>query len=287
MGSPCELHVYLEDATHVRAVIEAALAEIERLEQRYSRYRCDSLLSSINAVAQRGGSLEVDAETAGLFDYADTCFKQSDGLFDITSGVLREVWRFDHGGVPDQASIDACRARIGWNRVRWRTPRIEFPAGFDIDLGGVVKEYAVDRVSALLLEHGVRHGLVNLGGDVRVLGPHPGGAPWQIGVQHPRAQRAAGQVPLARGAVTTSGDYARCKVVQGRRYGHILNPRTGWPVRRLASVTVIAEFCLVAGSASTIAMLKEDDGPAWLRALGVPHLWVDVDGHMGGSLLDR
>jgi thiamine biosynthesis lipoprotein len=84
--------------------------------------------------------------------------------------------------------------------------------------------------------------------------------------------------------MTTSGDYARCFVVNGVRYGHILNPRTGWPVRHLSSVTVAAEFCLVAGSASTIAMLKESEGPSWLASLGLPHLWVMEGGACGGSL---
>jgi len=84
--------------------------------------------------------------------------------------------------------------------------------------------------------------------------------------------------------VASSGDYERCIEVAGVRYGHVLNPKTGWPVRKLAGVTVVGDFCVVAGSASTIAMLKEERGPAWLESLGLPHLWVDVDGKVGGTL---
>ena len=87
-----------------------------------------------------------------------------------------------------------------------------------------------------------------------------------------------------KGALASSGDFERCIEVDGIRYGHILNPKTGWPVRHLAAVSVLADLCVVAGSASTIAMLKEAEGPAWLQNLGVAHMWVDVDGHEGGDL---
>jgi FAD:protein FMN transferase len=285
MGSPCEIRIEVADAARAGAILQSVIDEVERLEDRYSRYRPHSLLSRINEVAAAGGQVTVDEETALLFDYAHACHVQSDGLFDITSGVLREAWRFTDGGLPDEAVIEALRARIGWHRVDWRRPDIRFPAGMEIDFGGIVKEYAVDRVCSLCLGQGVRHGLVNLGGDVRVIGARADGSPWQVGVQHPRARaRAAASVALSAGAIATSGDYARCKVVGGRRYGHILDPRTGWPVSFLASVTVVADFCLVAGSASTIAMLKGEEGPAWLQALGLPHCWISVDGECGGSL---
>nr|WP_306306195.1 FAD:protein FMN transferase [Methylomonas koyamae] len=154
----------------------------------------------------------------------------------------------------------------------------------EIDFGGVVKEYAADRAAALCQAHGIRHGLVNLGGDIKVVGPRADGSPWQIGIRHPhRSGGLLDTLALAAGAVASSGDYERCITLDGVRYGHVLNPRTGWPVRHLAAVTVIAEFCVVAGSASTIAMLKEEDGPAWLTDLQLPHLWVDLNGECGGS----
>lgn len=287
MGSPCEIRLHLPDVVLGQRLMQAVVDEVARLEQRYSRYRPESLLSAVNAVAREGGSIEVDEETALLLDYADTCHRQSGGLFDITSGVLREAWRFDDGGVPDPALIERLRARVGWHRVCWERPVLTFPAGMEIDFGGVVKEYAVDRAAALCMSAGVRHGIVNLGGDLRVMGPQLDGSAWRIGIQHPRDPgQAAGTLRLSSGAIATSGDYARCKIVNGQRYGHVLDPRTGWPVRSLASVTVIADFCLVAGSASTIAMLKQDEGAQWLRSLGVQHLWVDVRGRCGGSLLD-
>jgi thiamine biosynthesis lipoprotein len=284
MGSPCGVKLYARDRASAAAVAEGVIAEVARLESRYSRYRDDSLLAAINGVAAAGGAIEVDDETAALLDYADACHRQSDGLFDITSGILRRAWRFDRGVVPGPEEIEPLLARIGWHRVRWRAPRLEFPPGMELDFGGVVKEYAADRAAALCSEAGVRHGVVNLGGDIRIVGPRPDGQPWRVGVQDPRRAGAAAAIALHAGGVATSGDYERCIRVDGKRFGHVLNPKTGWPVQHLASVTVVGELCVVAGSASTIAMLKEAAGPQWLAGLGLPHLWIDVDGNAGGPL---
>ena len=287
MGSPCEIQLFARSERDARRVASLAIADVARLEARYSRYRDDSLLSNINRVAAHGGSLTVDDETASLLNYAATCHTQSDGLFDITSGILRRAWRFASGELPDTAQIDALREHIGWHRIIWEAPLLSFPqAGMELDFGGVVKEYAVDRAATLCRDAGLIHGVVNLGGDIKIVGPRADGSPWRIGIKHPRAREAVLEtVELQAGALATSGDYERCIVFEGQRYGHILNPRTGWPVRKLAAVSVVADFCVIAGSASSIAMLKEDAGPAWLAELGLRHLWVDVDGCSGGDLL--
>jgi thiamine biosynthesis lipoprotein len=286
MGSPCELLLFARDADEARRVAASAIADVERLEARYSRYRPDSFLSEINRVAAAGGRIRVDDETAALLDYADRCHEESEGLFDITSGVLRRAWRFERGEPPDAALVDALLARVGWHRLVWERPFLSFPVvGLELDFGGIVKEYAVDRAAALCREAGVGSGLVNLGGDLAIIGPRPDGTPWRIGIRHPRNKEALIRtLALQRGALASSGDYERCIVFEGVRYGHILNPRTGWPVRKFASVSVVADLCIVAGSAATIAMLKEADGPAWLDDAAVPNLWVDVSGAIGGSL---
>jgi len=208
------------------------------------------------------------------------------GLFDVTSGVLRKVWRFAAGELPKPERVHELLEKVGWRRVTWAPPLLAFPVpGMELDLGGVVKEYAVDRVTALCRAAGVSGGLVNLGGYVGVIGPHPDGGPWRIGIRHPRRPGELLQtVALHRGALATSGDYERCIVFEGVRCGHILSPKTGWPVRRMASVSVAGELCVVAGSTATIAVLKEDTGPEWLAEVGLPHLWVDVEGNTGGSL---
>ena len=286
MGTPCDIQLYAQTEAKAEQVADTAVADILRLEALYSRYRSDSFLSAINRVAATGGRIVVDEETVGLLNYAATCHNQSDGLFDITSGILRRAWRFDQGRLPDPAQIEELLEKVGWDKLRWEPPVLEFPmAGMEIDFGGIVKEYAVDRAAALCQGAGIRHGVINLGGDIKIIGPRTDGSPWRIGIRHPRHKEAIMQtILLKEGALASSGDYERCIMVDGVRYGHVLNPKTGWPVRHLAAVSVVADFCVVAGSASTIAMLKEKSGPSWLDSLGLPNLWVDVHGGSGGSI---
>jgi thiamine biosynthesis lipoprotein len=286
MGTPCEIQLFVKTKTQAKQLANLVIADVQRLEAHYSRYRNDSLLSDINRVAATGGSISVNEETAGLLNYADTCHQQSDGLFDISSGILRRAWRFDLCELPNETQIQQLLKKVGWHKLRWKAPLLEFPtAGMELDFGGIVKEYAVDRAAALCWNAGARHGVINLGGDIKLIGPRPDGNPWRVGISHPRLQgEILETLLLKQGAVASSGDYERCIIVEGVRYGHVLNPKTGWPVRHLASVSVVGDFCVVAGSASTIAMLKEEQGPAWLEEMSLPYLWMDVQGKQGGSL---
>lgn len=287
LGSPCELHLYARREEHALRVARLVRANVAGIEQRYSRYRPDSLLSAINRVAERGGEIVVDPETAALLDYAETCHRESDGLFDITSGPLRKAWDFQAGCLPHAEKIAALLPAVGWDKLVWRHPVLRFEtAGMALDFGGIGKEYAADRAATLCLDHGIVHGLVDLGGDLRVLGPHPDGSPWKVGIQHPRQPDGLlASLDLDTGAVASSGDYERCIEIEGRRYSHILDPRTGWPVQGLSAVSVAASHCLIAGSACTIAMLKGAVGPVWLEELGLPHVWADTDGKLGGNAL--
>ncbi len=289
MGSPCAIQLYASSAKKAKRVARIVMDDVRRLEAKYSRYRADSLLSEINRIAAQGGRIGVDDETAGLLDYAATCYQQSEGLFDITSGILRRAWNFKSGNLPTQETIQTLLEKIGWHKVDWQRPVLTFSIpGMEIDFGGVVKEYAVDRAASLCRDAGIEHGLINLGGDVKIVGPHDDGSPWRIAIRHPRIPGGILQTLLLHsGALASSGDYERCITVNGIRYGHVLNPKTGWPVNFMAAVSVIGEFCVVAGSASTIGMLKGAEGPQWLNELGLPHLWVNVQGESGGSLLEK
>ena len=287
MGTSCALHLQSDSTGALEQAARAARREIARLEQRYSRYRPDSLVAEIHVASRAGGSIVLDDEAVGLMDYAFLCFEQSGGRFDITAGVLRHAWDFTVARLPTQSDIDRWLPLVGMHRLDWRAPVLSFPLpGVEIDLGGIVKEYASDRAATACAQAGVGHGVVDLGGDVAVIGPQLDGSLWRIGVRDPRG----GQTPLAvieigAGGLASSGDYERYIEVDGRRYCHILNPRTGWPVRGLAAVTVAAESCLVAGSLCTMAMLQEAEAGDWLAAQAAPYLWVDVDGGRGGPLL--
>jgi thiamine biosynthesis lipoprotein len=285
MGSRCEIRLYASSEEPAATCARAAIADVLRLEAKYSRYRDDSVTAAINRVAAAGGAVDVDAETATLLDYAATCFEQSDGLFDLTAGILREAWRAERRELPGTDALQRLLARVGWSKVRWHRPRLAFGvSGMEIDFGGVVKEYAADRAATLCAQAGFRHGLVDLGGDIKIVGPHPDGTPWVVGIQHPRNPEAVmATLDLFHGAIATSGDYERFVEIDGRRYSHILSPRTGMPVNGLAGVSVAAPECVVAGSATTIAMLMEDRGPEWLDEVGLPHVWMDQELRVGGT----
>lgn len=285
MGCDNQLQFHAETPDQARMAVDAAEAEVRRLEQRYSRYREDSVLSAINRAAG-GAPVMVDEETAALLDYAATCHACSDGLFDITCGVLRRAWDFKAKRLPAQAEIDRLLPLVGWEKVQWRRPMLSLPCpGMELDLGGIVKEYAADRAAAICREHGIVSGLVNLGGDIHVIGAQPDGAPWMVGIRHPRHSAVLTAVPLLQGALASSGDYERYIEVGGQRYCHILDPRTGWPVQGLQAASVLADTCLIAGSAATIAMLKGDsDGSRFLDELALPNIRVRRSGKTSGSI---
>jgi thiamine biosynthesis lipoprotein len=155
----------------------------------------------------------------------------------------------------------------------------------ELDFGGIGKEYCADRVATVMVDSGARHGLVNLGGDIRVVGPHPDGSPWTVGIRHPRADNTVlALAKLADGALATSGDYERYFELDGKRYCHMLNPRTGYPVATMQSVTVIAPLCTVAGGVCTLAMLRGATGLRFLVNQGFPYIAVDNQGKVHNAL---
>lgn len=285
MGSFCEIQFLDLSRIDARQRLRILLGEVERLERKYSRYSSTSLTAEINASAGNTLGVKVDAETRALLNHALSCYEQSNGLFDITSGVLRQAWDFRSGRVPAQAEIDRLLPHIGFHRLQLKKSRIVLPAGMEIDFGGIVKEYAADSVARLARSLGIESGLVNLGGDFAVIGPLPDDRPWPVGIIHPAGgKRLMARLMLKQGGLASSGDYERAFVHQGKRYSHILNPRTGWPCDGLRAVSVCADLCTLAGSAATIAMLKpQPEGIAFLEELGLDHAYMTAAEEVGGK----
>ncbi len=268
MASPCEILFATDERTVAERLLQLGCQEAKRIEQKFSRYRKDNCIYRINQ--SNGAPVTVDTETANLLDFAQQCYQLSEHKFDITSGVLREVWRFDGSdNIPDPAAVAALLPRVGWEKVEWRRPVITLRPGMEIDLGGIGKEYAVDQTARLIsreLKTGV---LINYGGDLYALGPRRDDEPWGVGVDDPDATgcRQIGAVNLSKGGLATSGDARRYLLRDGVRYSHILDPTTGWPVPDAPrAVTVIAETCLEAGMLSTMAMLQGRRARAFLEA---------------------
>ena len=275
MGSPCEVLIEEAPEALARQIVEAAAGCAWRIERKYSRYRSDSVVHEINSSA--GRAIVLDEESAALIDFAVTLTQMSEGRFDITSGVLRKVWTFDGGSVvPSQAQIDAAMTHVGWRHVQWRKPVLQLQPGMQIDLGGIGKEYAVDLAVARV--EAIAPGLsclINFGGDVAVRNARRDAQPWRIGIEaSAHAGEAVHVVPLMRGGLATSGDSRRFVLHEGRRYSHIIDARTGWPIADAPnSITAAAGTCTQAGTLTTLAMLQGRNAESFLQQAGVQH-WI-------------
>jgi len=267
MASPCELLVEIPSQKRAKQLGKIARDEALRIEHVFSRYRDDNIVHAINT--SRGKPIEVDSESARLLDFADQCYDLSDGLFDITSGVLRRAWNFDGSDkLPLKADTDKLLPLVGWDKVEWRAPFITLPTNMQIDLGGIGKEYAVDRVVALLSAETETPFLVNFGGDLHASKAPTFQSAWHVGIEAMRTSGAAVKtIELQRGALTTSGDAQRFLIKDGIRYGHVLHPKTGWPVMDSpASVTVAGNSCVESGVLSTLALLHGANAESFLKS---------------------
>ncbi len=266
MASPCELFIETEDRQLAGRLLQAAADETWRIEQKFSRYSENNIIHQINN--SQGRAVAVDDEVAHLLDFAQQCWELSDGMFDVTSGILRHVWRFDGGSViPDEKAVQALLPLIGWQHVDWSRPCFSLPEGMEIDFGGIGKEYAVDRVLLLLQRLCDVKLLLNFGGDINTNGRSGGDGAWSIGIEDPnQPDTATALLKISQGALATSGDARRFLLHEGRRYGHVLNPQTGWPVEDAPrSVTVAASTCTEAGILATLALLQGENAEDFLH----------------------
>lgn len=271
MASPCEILFESDDRGEAARLARLAAIEAWRIEDKFSRYVPGNVVGRINS--SRGEPVEVDDETASMLDFAATLHRLSDGRFDITSGVLRDVWTFDGSDrIPAAAAVESVLERVGWEKVRWQRPLLALRPGMQIDLGGIGKEYAVDRVAGRLADAAGCSALVNFGGDLAVTRAPRERQAWRVGIE-PVSGDGSGSGPvleICTGALATSGDSRRFLLKDGIRYSHILDPRSGWPVEGAPrSVTVAADTCTQAGMLSTLAMLEGDNAAAFLDGEGV------------------
>jgi len=261
---------FVDDRGEVRArkIARAVEDEARRIELKFSRYRDSSVVSEINRNAGRT-PVAVDEETDMLIESALDLAAITGGRFDPTVGALRRAWDFKSGRVPSQDEVSALLPLVNSAAVSRRDRTVFLRrAGMEIDLGGVGKEYAVDRAAELLRQEGIRAAIVSFAGDVHTIGSRGDGRPWKVGVLDPRDRgrcRFAVRT-LADAGVATSGDYERGFMKDGVRYHHILDARTGWPARGVASATVVAASAFRAGQFATAAfLLGAEEGLALLE----------------------
>ena len=275
MGGPCEVLVETEPEVGARKIAEVVATCAARIERKFSRYLPDNIVARINSAA--GAPTTVDDETANLLDFAERIHELSEGMFDITSGVLRRAWTFDGSArVPTHEAIAALLPMVGWSKIRWARPSFTLLPGMQIDFGGVAKEYAVDQAARDAASVSNAPVLVNFGGDLAVTRAREGDQPWRVGIEgiDEKSGVASRLVELAAGALATSGDTYRYVKAGSQRLPHILDPRTGRPIEGAPrTVTVAAPNCTQAGMLTTLAMLKGPGAEAFLESEGA-RFWV-------------
>lgn len=281
MASPCEVIIQTTDKRLALTLGEVVATEVWRIEDKYSRYLPNSFCSAINKSA--GQAVAVDEETFQLLTFADQCYQLSDGLFDISSGVLRKAWTFNGNNnqkstLPSQKEISAALSYVGWEKIHFDHQYITLSKNMEIDFGGIGKEYAVDRSIILAKQLTNKPVLVNLGGDLAVTRPRLNNECWQVAIEHPDVDSQLSNanslnkksavdmiVSLKSGALATSGDARRFLIKDGIRYGHVLNAKTGWPiVKAPRSITVVAPQCIQAGILATLALLQGNNAEDFL-----------------------
>ena len=261
MGTQCELQ-YDAPAGEAQAkeFERQAVAWTSAFEAKYSRFRPDSLISRINAAAGRDW-VEVDADMEKMFKLCDTVHFMTQGVLDPTALPLIQLWNWkaEPPVVPTPAQIAGALRLVGWPKVRRSPGKVFLPEpGMALDFGGFGKEYAVDIVAQIAVGCGVANVLVDFGHDLRILGAPPGRPAWHIGLEDPARPGAswASVALVGNKGVASSGDYLRGFTLGGRRYGHIIDPRSGQPVANgCTQATVIAGTCLHAGVLSTTAFV--------------------------------
>lgn len=266
MASPCEILINSSDKNTAILVGKAVASEAWRIEDKYSRYLPSSTCSRINA--SNGRAVAIDPETHKLLEFAKQCFIISDGAFDITSGVLRHAWKFDgSSNIPKQSHITTLLPNIGFDKISLTKETITLKSGMEIDLGGIGKEYAVD--TSLLLAKRLTEIplLINFGGDIAVSGKQLSGQSWHVGIDPPGFKdKKPLVVSISSGAIATSGDASRYLYKDGERYSHVLDPKTGWSVKKSPkSITVAAPNCIQAGFIATLALLQGEKAEIFLE----------------------
>lgn len=255
----------IADGRDAERVLDKTIVEMKRLEALLSAHAEGSDIYRINNAA--GGQVSVSAETIAVLEVAEEVFRRTNGAFDVTIGAVLRLWGFgtDARQVPTAAELLSAMNGVGFTNVEFsreeRWVRLKHPAT-RLDLGGVAKGYIVDRAIEFIASQGIRHAVVDAGGDVRVMGGRPQTPRWRgarkarVGVQDPvNRERLTAVVSVMDGAVLTSGDYERYFIADGLRYTHIIDPRTGSPVRGLSSVTIVTSKAAVADALATAVMV--------------------------------
>jgi thiamine biosynthesis lipoprotein len=285
MGTQGRFDVLCPSARAAQRMFQSALARVQRVEQLMSTYRPDSEVSVLNRDGA-AGPVALSPETMVVMRAAVAMSELTGGAFDVTYAPLRTLWR---GAVrenrePGQAALDGALAAVGWRKLQLTDSSARFTvAGMEVDLGGIAKGYAIDLAAEALQEQGAEGGIVDIGGDLRLFGRGSAQGKWRVLVRRPPGVEEEYILVVGACSVTTSGDYERWFRIGERRFSHIVDPRTGRPVARVPSVTVVAPDATMAdGLATAISVLGAEKGVELADSLdGVECMVMEWTGESG------
>ena len=264
MGTECSMAAVVPryDRDRARNALDEAEAVLRGVEARMSNWLDHSEISRLQA-AKTGEGVSLSADTIEVLKAAREAAEQTGGAFDATCRPLLELWKRagEEGVLPTESQLNDARAASNWEQVELtESGAVKLADGVCVDLGGIAKGYAIDRALAAIEEAGVSGGLVDVGGDLACFGQQPEGESWVVEVKNPFQGSTLVRFRIRQGAVATSGNYARHVEIAGKRYSHIVDPRTGRPADAAASVTVVAPTAMTADIWATALSVLEQSG---------------------------
>lgn len=268
LGALCEIKFYYVDEKSAREIIDVIDLELVTLDSLLNYFSEKSLVSTLN----RNGRVKAPSDIIYLLSLSDSISRLTDGSFDVTVAPLLETWGFYKRtlNIPDTTEIKETKKFVDYRKIKIKSDSIIIPEGMKIDLGGIAQGYAADRVALILRQRHVKSAIINIGGEVVVIGGSPAGRPWRIGIQNPRGEGVIETVELEDFSVSTSGDYEKYFLINGKRYPHIINPRTGFPALDFVSVTIFARDAAFADAIATaVATMKTAKAIKFLDSLGI------------------
>lgn len=286
-GKACHLVINRGNGVSTET-LQLAEQEFRRIESKFDSYLQQSITHQINQRAGTGELTALDAEARSLFQFAGALWKESNHLFDPTTCLLQRLYTQAQHGPVTESDVTTALATVGWSKleITEQGAHLAEPS-MAIDLNSCIRPYAVDCVRKLLVRAGVEHGLIDLDCDIVTIGKQPDGANWLIGVRHPSGPRTAiERFKLNNRGYAIRGNFENSLLIGDEKFSRVLSPVDGHPIPGLLGVAVVADSCLTACSAASVARFKtEQNALSWLEKLGLPWLAISRDHSCHGPLL--
>lgn len=290
LGSPFEITVVANDSISGEKALDMAVAEVRRVENLISDWKPDTEISAVNRNAGKQ-AVKVSNEVFDLVSRSLKISELTEGAFDVSYASMDRIWKFDGSmtAMPTPEAIQKSVEKVGYHNIIMDTKNKTIflkNEGMKIGLGGIGQGYIADNIKALLIANGFQSGIVNVSGDVSAWGAMPDGKPWTVGIVNPmNKNKIFATFPLIDSAVETSGSYEKFVVFDGKRYSHIIDPRTGYPAMGIVSVSVFSKQTEISDAlATSIFVMGKDVGLNLINQLkGIECIIIDDQGKIHSS----